>query len=381
MTWFRGLRLLNQEPACGPSRVVQWDYPHAVRSHPTYDAFWRERTAAENLHKIRVPVFSIGVWRKVDLHLNGNIVGYQRSGGPKKMLVFGSANLHAAVQDYSSIAFHEKYLLPFYDRYLKGKETSYEAEPAVRWFASGANELRTANDWPPEDINYKTYYLAKSGREGSAASVTSLNDGALDERAPKADSQSTAYDYPDPGWRMGVVGTGPDGRPDPARRVLTFTSAPLEDGLEIAGPIKLVVYAASTQTDTDFIIKLSEQYAQSREERAKDINPRYQIVTKGWLRASHRRIDAKLSTEHAPHYLHQRPEPITPGKVYRYEIAVMPTAHRFARGSRIRLEIANGDSSVTEQVFAHEYSPAKIGRDTIFHDRRHPSQLALPVRR
>ena len=381
VTWFRGVRLLNQDPASGPSRVVQWDYPHAVRSHPTYDAFWRERTAAENLHKIRVPVFSIGVWRKVDLHLNGNIVGYQRAGGPKKLLVFGSANLHAAVQDYSSIAFHERYLLPFYDRYLKGKQTAYEAEPAVRWFASGATQQRTANAWPPEDIDYRTYYLVKAESGGPGGGVTSLNDGALVKQAPRADSESTSYDYPDPGWRMGVVGVGPDGRPDPARRVLTFTSAALEDEFEIAGPIKLVLHAASTQTDTDFIVKLSEQYAQSRDERAQDINPRYQIVTKGWLRASHRRIDPKLSTEHAPYYVHRRPEPITPGKIYRYEIAVMPTAHRFARGSRIRLELANGDSPATEQGFAHAYSPAKIGRDTIFHDRRHASQLALPVRR
>ena len=83
---------------------------------------------------IKVPVFSIGVWSKVDLHLNGNIVGFQRAGGPKKLLVFGSSDLYAAVADYSSVAFHEKYLLPFYDCYLKGKETSYLDEPAVRYF-------------------------------------------------------------------------------------------------------------------------------------------------------------------------------------------------------------------------------------------------------
>ena len=53
------------------------------------------------------PVFSIGVWSKVDLHLNGNIVGFQRAGGPKKLLVFGSSDLYAAVADYSSIAFQD----------------------------------------------------------------------------------------------------------------------------------------------------------------------------------------------------------------------------------------------------------------------------------
>ena len=89
-------------------------------------------------------MFSIGVWSKVDLHLNGNIVGYQRAGGPKKLLVFGSSDLYAAVADYSSIAFHEKYLLPFYDCYLKGKRTAYLDEPEVRYFVTGADRFDSA---------------------------------------------------------------------------------------------------------------------------------------------------------------------------------------------------------------------------------------------
>ncbi len=377
MTWVNGnVRNVNQYPASGPSRLIEWDYPKAVREHPTYDAFWKERAAAERLEKIRVPVFSIGVWRKVDLHLNGNIVGFQRAGGPKKLLVFGSANVYEAVQDFSSVDFHEKFLLPFYNRYLKGLDTSYEAEPAVRYFLGGTSEMRSAGAWPPKDIAYRAMYLGA----GPTGSVTSLNDGTLSSQAPANGSDATTYDYPNPGWRMGVVGFGPDARPDPARRVLTFTSAPLVASLDVTGPIKLVLYSSSTGKDTDFIVKLSEQYPQAEEERAKGINPRYQIVTKGWLRASHRRIDPERSTEHALWYTHTEPQPIAPGKTYRFEIAVMPTAHRFGKGSRIRLELANGDSTVTEQVFSHAYTPNKIGRDTIYHDQRRPSQLLLPVR-
>ena len=239
----------------------------------------------------------------------------------------------------------------------------------------GTTELRSADAWPPGDITYRRIYLDA----GPTGSVTSLNDGALSWQALEEDRDATTYDYPDPGWRMGVVGFGPDGRPDPARRVLTFTSAPLDKPLEVTGPINLTLYASSTRNDTDFIVKLSEQYPQSQEERARGINPRYQIVTKGWLRASHRKTDPKRSTEYAPWYTHADPEPIVPGKAYRFDIAVMPTAYRFGRGSRIRLEIANGDSTVTEQVFTHIYSPNKIGRDTIYHDQSRPSQLLLPV--
>lgn len=373
--WFNGtVRTINQYPASGPSRLIEWDYALAVRQHPTYDDFWHERCAAEQLHQIRVPVFSIGVWRKVDLHLNGNIVGFERSGGPKKLLVFASANVHAAVQDYSSVAFHAQYLLPFYDRFLKGLPTGYEEQPTVRYYTGGSLQLRTADTWPPADIQVKRLYLAP----GPAAGISSLNDGALQAEAPVSPGSSTAYDYPDPGWRMGVVGAGPDGKPDPVRRVLTFTSPVQDHDVEVCGPIKLVLYASSTCTDADFFVKLSEQLPGP--ENAAEANPPYQIMTKGWLRASHRRMDPERSTELAPYYTHTDPQPIAPGEVYCYEIAVMPTAHCIRRGSRLRLELANGDSSVTEYVFTHEYSPAKVGRDTIHHDERYPSHLLLPIR-
>lgn len=178
---------------------------------------------------------------------------------------------------------------------------------------------------------------------------------------------------------MGVVGMGPDGKPDPARRVLTFTSDALQEDLELCGPIKLVLYASSTCADTDFIVKLSEQLPRPPGS-PETVNPPYQIVTKGWLRASHRALDEERSTELAPHYTNTEPQPIEPGRVYRFDVAIMPSAHRFRRGNRIRLELANGDSSVTEYVFTHEYAPWKVGRDTIHHSAEHPSHLLLPVR-
>ena len=49
------------------------------------------------------------------------------------------------------------------------------------------------------------------------------------------------------------------------------------------------------------------------------------------------------------------------------------------KGSRVRLEIANGDSQLTEFVFQHEYTPNKVGRDTIYHDAKSSSHLMLPV--
>jgi len=121
--WYsRILRPINQYPARGPSKSLLWDMPYVTRHHTTYDAFWRERAAAEQLHKIRVPVYSIAQWTKVDLHLNGNIEGYQGVAGPKKLLVLGTSSLFTAASDFASDAFHEKTLLPFYDCLPQGSQ-------------------------------------------------------------------------------------------------------------------------------------------------------------------------------------------------------------------------------------------------------------------
>jgi uncharacterized protein len=58
---------------------------------------------------------------------------------------------------------------------------------------------------------------------------------------------------------------------------------------------------------------------------------------------------------------------------------LQPIAYRFRKSNRIRLEIANGDSSVTDGLFFHCYGTDKIGADTIFHDAEHRSELVLPI--
>ena len=353
--WYSSImRPIHQYPAHGPSRSLPWDLSNETRKHTTYDAFWKERAAAENLDKIKVPVYSIGLWTKADLHLNGNITGYQRVNSQKKLLVLGASTLYNAVADFSSIGFN--------------------SEPNVRYFVGGADEFKTSDVWPPRNIEYKPFYL----RKAQSGSMTSLNDGGLDQSGP--DEGSTLFEYPNAGWRVGVVGFGPDGRVDPSRRILTFTSPPLQNDLEISGPIKLVLFASSSNKDTDFVVKIYDQFPQSDEDRKKQINPNSRVITKGWLKASHREIDKSKSTEFNLWYTHTNPKEIEPNKVTRFEIAVMPTAYQFKKGNRIRIDLSNGDSGLTEYgFFQHEYTPNKLGKDTVFHNQEFPSQILLPV--
>jgi putative CocE/NonD family hydrolase len=373
--WWNQNRIINRHPANGSTPCEQtFDLNLAIQRHPTLDDFWQERSAAARLDEIEVPLYSIGIWGKVDLHTRGNIMGFQLARGPKKLRMNGPINAFAANREFNSIELHRELLLPFYDMYLKGLETEWKDRPAVEYFVRGADSYRTAVSWPPPEVRYKRWYLSaeKSG------SVTSLNDGSLSREVP-TDGTSTSYSYPHPEWTMGVVGLGPDMKPDPVRRVLTWTSAPLDADLEIAGPIKLTLYASSSSSATDFFVKLSEQRSQSVEDREAGLNPPYFWITKGWLRASHRALDEARSTEMEPYHTHAHPQPIEPGEVYRYEIAIEPMAHRFPRGSRIRLELANGDSAVTDVLWTHYYHPDKIGTDTIYHTAEHPSVLVLPV--
>jgi predicted acyl esterase len=373
--WWNQNRIINRHPANGAAgREQPCDLNLLVQQHPTYDDFWRERAAAERLDEIEVPLYSIAIWGKVDLHTRGNIDGYRRARGPKKLRVNGPPNAFAANREFNSPEMHEKLLLPFYDHFLKGKETDWQGRPEVEWFVRGADRFRSAASWPPPEARYTTWHLGaqKSG------SVTSLNDGSLTREAPDG-AAATTYAYPNPGWMMGVVGMGPNNMPDPARRVLTFCTAPLAQDLEIAGPIKLTLYASSSCKDTDFFVKLSEQLPQSPEDRAKELNPASFWITKGWLKASHRALDPAKSTEMEPYHTHTDPQPIEPGKIYRFDISIEPMAHRFKKGSRVRLELANGDSVVTDVLWTHYYSPTKIGADTIHHSAEHRSALILPV--
>ena len=80
-----------------------------------------------------------------------------------------------------------------------------------------------------------------------------------------------------------------------------------------------------------------------------------------------------------PFYTHTNPQPLKPGEIYELDIEVLPVSYVFKKGHRIRLEIANGDSSATDGVFSHPYHPTLMGTDTLHHDTAHASCIMLPV--
>jgi uncharacterized protein len=80
-----------------------------------------------------------------------------------------------------------------------------------------------------------------------------------------------------------------------------------------------------------------------------------------------------------PVHGHDKAEPLTPNETYKFEISLEPMAYLIQKHHRLRLEIVNGDSPVSEQLWVHYYRPDKVGVDTIHHDAAHRSELILPL--
>ena len=372
----RGMHALGPRGAEGLAKLGNVD--RELLEHLTDDDFWRERSAYWRIDEIEVPVFSIGNWGKHARHLRGNILGYELVGSPKRLYVEAGArpaqlNVAKALLDFESTAFHEKLLLPWYDHWLKGEDTGIMDGPAVRLHVSGVDEEQAYDEWPPPGVEYVPYYLTP---EASGA-VESLNDGSLSTTAPSGGEAGTSYSYPQPDWHVGTTMVNDNGVPNPVARILTFTSAPMEEDLTAIGPVKLVLYASSDQIDTDFIVRLTDQDPDGTP-RAPGAAPSGHVLTRGWLKAAHRELDPEHTTDVRPFQTHRDPQPLEPGEVYRFDIEVFPIGHVFQTGHRIRLELSNGDSPMSEGIFNHFYG-LKAGVDTIHHDGASPSHLVLPV--
>jgi uncharacterized protein len=108
------------------------------------------------------------------------------------------------------------------------------------------------------------------------------------------------------------------------------------------------------------------------------------ILTRGWLRGSHLALDAERSAPWAPFHPHDAAEPLTAGEVYEFQIPIVPTANRFAGGSRIKLRISCTDdepANSLEAIAAGHIRRQMPARVTVYHDAAHPSCLILPITR
>src|SRR3954454_18426310 len=154
--------------------------------------------------------------------------------------------------------------------------------------------------------------------------------------------------------------------PVPPGGAVAYTTAPLTRDMALAGPASLDVWLASTATDTDLQVTVTEIRP--------DGNETY--VQRGWLRASHRKLDAARSTPLRPYQTHLRADaqPLQRLQPTYLRVEIFPFAHAFRKGSRVRVYIDAPTSHTGFWAFAPYPEPAV---NTVLHDAAHPSRVVL----
>ena len=149
---------------------------------------------------------------------------------------------------------------------------------------------------------------------------------------------------------------------------VAYTSPPLKRDMVLAGPASLDLWLSSTAANTDLQATVTEVRPDGRET----------YVQRGWLRASHRKLDPALSTALRAYQTHLRRDanPLVPGRPTHMRLEVFPFAHAFRKGSRLRVWIEAPTGHTGFWAFAPVPTPAT---NTVLHNSGHPSRLVVGV--
>jgi len=250
----------------------------------------------------------------------------------------------------------------FFDHFLRGKDNGWEKTPHVQVLqdvsATGhAAWTDTYSAFPPP----KARAVALYARRGATLSATApRRRGAGDRYAAPKDSAALGYALT---GQIGSWATQPENGGS-----LAYTTATLTKDVSIAGPVSADLWLASTATDTDLQATLSEIRPDGSE--------RY--LQRGWLRASQRAIDTDVATPTWPQHPFTRTAAanLKPGVPSLARVQVVPLAHVFREGTRIRLTVDSPTAATSLDAFDVLPGPAT---NTILHDAAHPTRLVLPV--
>lgn len=372
---------LKDYPWLFPGRQDVAPYFYEWVEHDTWDAYWQRWSIRTRYQDVQIPALNVAGW--YDVFLNGgteNFVGMRAKGGSEaaregQRLVVGPW-IHLPWErkvgelDFGPEAANpiDELQLRWFDRWLKGVDDGAAREPPVRVFVMGADKWREAEDWPIPGTRFTTYYLHSRG-----AANTRFGNGVLSTEPPGDDEAPDRYRYdpanpvPSRGGHScctpDVAPVGPFDQAEVEERadVLVYSTPPLDQPVEVTGPITVTLHAASSAPDTDFTAKLVDVHPDGRA-----IN-----LNNGIIRARFRN-----SLEH--------PEAIEPGRVHAYEIQVWPTSNLFKPGHRIRLEISSSNFPHFDRNpnTGHEFgqdATMRVADQAIHHDRERPSHVVLPI--
>ena len=373
---FRSLPLGQMDELAGRDLPFWKDW----MEHDTYDAYWQAMDDEQRWDEISVPALNMGGWYDLyapqtftnfnGLRLNGRTPEARQS-----KLIVGpwphslSASTRTGDVDFGdgSLVDLEALEMRWFDYWQRGIENGIADEPPIRLFIMGANVWHDEYEWPLARTDWQEWYLHSNG-----SANTLLGDGVLSTDVPLSEpNDQFIFDPAYPVQTLGgnnccspdLVPWGPhDQRPAEMRSdVLCYSSMPLEEDLEVTGPIRMILHAATDGPDTDWTVKLV------------DVSPSGYAMNlcDGIIRG-------RLREDRC------NPVLLEPDQVYRYEIEVGVTGNVFRSGHRIRVEISSSnfprfDRNHNTGKPAREDTELRQARQTICHSDIYPSHLVLPV--
>jgi putative CocE/NonD family hydrolase len=340
--------------------------------HPDEGSFWDFANIEAKHDRVRVPAFNFSGWHDEGYGPIGatrNFTGMRQRGATEAArhprLVIGPwvhgeptrASTKVGDRDFGAAAGldYDGLVLDWCDWHLRGIDRGLSTAPAVRVFVMGANRWHESGEWPLAGTTPRTLYLRAGGR--------------LTSEPPRNGEAPDRYTYDpndpveDPHYAAGL---GPhDQRAIETRRdVLTFTTDPLQDDLEVIGNVEIHLWISSSATDTDFVARLLD---------VEPDGPAWNLMspTLEVMRARYRESE-------------REPELMTPGRPYELVLRWGMTGNLFRKGHRVRVQ-------VTSSFFPHVDRNPNTGRpvphegrlvparQTVFHDPSRPSRVVLPV--
>ena len=304
---------VHGELVCGPEilsddalRKNRCDFGGEIRSHPLDDDYHKARSP--DWSKITVPIFTAANWGGQGLHPRGNFEGFTRAASKKKWLeAHGIEHWTHFYTDYG-----REQQRKFFDYFLHGKDTGWSKQPKVYLQIRHPGEKfvpRAESEWPLKGTKWTKFYL-----DPAAMALTTKK--------------------PSKGGKLSFAAMG-DG--------LTFLTPPLARDTEITGPSALKLFASSSTKDADVFIVLRVFTGDMKEIVFQGAIDPHTPVAQGWLRASHRKLDRKLSKPYRPYHTHDEVQPLRKGQTVELDIELWPTSIAVPAGYRIALSIRGKD--------------------------------------
>ena len=277
-----------------------------IRAHPLDDDYHRARSPVWS--KVKTPLLSAANWGGQPLHPRGNFEGFKRAAAKDKWLeVHGIEHWTHFYTDYG-----REQQLAFFDHFLHGKKNGWDKRPKVMLqvrHPGGTFVARAESEWPLKRTNWTKLYLDPAS-------------GALSRKKSSAKA-TISFD---------AMGDG-----------VSFLTEPLAQETEITGPSALKLFVSSSSSDADMFVVLRVFTGDLKEVVFQGAIDPHTPVGQGWLRASHRKLDKKLSTPYRPYHTHDKIQPLKKSEVAELDIEIWPTCIVVPAGHRIAVSIRGKD--------------------------------------